>query len=78
MTSLKKVAILFRDHRLDQILNTLQFGYHAVRGFPAARLPYDPLWIIFNVTVRCNLRSPESGIGGDGIETALWYTECQS
>ena len=56
MTSLKKVAILFRDHRLDQIRNTLQFGYHAFRSFPTVRLPYDPLWLIFFVTTLCNLR----------------------
>jgi radical SAM protein with 4Fe4S-binding SPASM domain len=66
MTSLRKVAMLFRDHRLDQILNTLQFGYHAVHEFPAARLPYDPLWIIFNVTVRCNLRCHYCKIWGLG------------
>lgn len=56
MTSLKKVAILFRDHRLGQIGNTLRFGYHAFRRFPTVRLPYDPLWLILLVTTRCNLR----------------------
>jgi len=55
MTSLKKVAILFRDYRLGQIHNTLRFGYHAFRRFPKARLPYDPLWLILFVTTRCNL-----------------------
>ncbi len=56
MTSLKKVAILFRDHRLDQIHNTLRFGYHAFRRFPTERLPYDPLWLTLFVTSSCNLR----------------------
>jgi MoaA/NifB/PqqE/SkfB family radical SAM enzyme len=56
ITSLKKVAMLFRDHRLDQIRNTLRFGYHAFHGFPTAQVPYDPLWLILFITTRCNLR----------------------
>jgi len=68
MTSLRKVGMLFRDHRLDQILNTLQFGYHALRGFPRwrlPRLPYDPLWLIFNVTgavAICAVITASSGV----------------
>ena len=56
MTTFKKAARLFRDHRLDQIVNTLRFGYHAFGRFPKVRLPYDPLWLIIFSTTRCNLR----------------------
>jgi MoaA/NifB/PqqE/SkfB family radical SAM enzyme len=55
LTNLKKVPILFRDHRLGQIANTLRFAYHALRGFPATRLPYDPNWLVLLTTARCNL-----------------------
>lgn len=54
--ALKKVRGLLRDHRPGQIFNILRFGYHALRGFPATRLPYEPLWLVLFITGRCNLR----------------------
>jgi MoaA/NifB/PqqE/SkfB family radical SAM enzyme len=53
--TLKKVAILFRDHRPKQIANTLRFGYNALFGFASTSLSYDPLWLTFFITSRCNL-----------------------
>jgi MoaA/NifB/PqqE/SkfB family radical SAM enzyme len=55
LSTLKKLAALFRDHRPGQIVNALRFGYHALRGFPAIHLPYDPLWLVLDITSRCNL-----------------------
>ncbi len=55
LTNFKKAAILCRDHRLGQIANTLRFSYHALRGFPATRLPYGPNWLVLLITARCNL-----------------------
>jgi len=52
---LQKVPRLIRDHRLGQIINTLRCAYHALRGFPAIRLPYGPNWLVLLVTARCNL-----------------------
>ena len=46
LTNFKKAAVLGRDHRMGQIANTLRFTYHALRGFPAPRLPYDPNWLV--------------------------------
>lgn len=54
-TNLKKIATLMRDHRPAQILNTLHFASHALRGFPMMRLPYEPLHLVLFVTARCNL-----------------------
>jgi hypothetical protein len=51
----RKVGALFRDHHAGQIINTLHFAYHALRGFPSARLPYDPNWLECLITARCNL-----------------------
>ena len=51
----RKVYALFRDHHAGQIINTLHFAYHALRGFPSARLPYDPNWLVCLITARCNL-----------------------
>lgn len=55
LSNFKKTAILCRDHRMGQIANTLRFAYHALRGFPATRLPYDPNWLVLLITARCNL-----------------------
>jgi MoaA/NifB/PqqE/SkfB family radical SAM enzyme len=55
LTNFKKAAILCRDHRPGQIVNTLRFAYHALRGFPVTRLPYDPNWLVLLITTRCNL-----------------------
>jgi MoaA/NifB/PqqE/SkfB family radical SAM enzyme len=55
-TTLRKVAILFRDHEPGQIMNTLSFGYQLLRGFPAKHLRYDPLWLMLDITSRCNLQ----------------------
>jgi MoaA/NifB/PqqE/SkfB family radical SAM enzyme len=66
VTSLKKVAMLFREHRPDQVLNTLRFGYHALLGFPKVRLPYDPVWLGLHSTARCNLRCRYCQIWGEG------------
>jgi MoaA/NifB/PqqE/SkfB family radical SAM enzyme len=49
------MAVLWRDHRPGQIFNTLRFASHALRGFPATHLPYDPNWLVFLITARCNL-----------------------
>lgn len=55
LSTLKKLVFLFRDHRTGQIVNTIRFGYHALRGFPTTRLTYDPLWLVLDITTRCNL-----------------------
>jgi MoaA/NifB/PqqE/SkfB family radical SAM enzyme len=55
LSTLKKLLVLFRDHRIGQIVNTIRFGYHALRGFPTTRLTYDPLWLMLDITTRCNL-----------------------
>jgi MoaA/NifB/PqqE/SkfB family radical SAM enzyme len=47
--------MLLRDHRPGQIVNTLRFAYHALRGFPVVRLPYEPTWLVLLITARCNL-----------------------
>jgi len=56
LATLRKVGILLRDHRPAQIFNILRFGYHAFRGFPTPQLLFDPLWMDFFITARCNLR----------------------
>jgi MoaA/NifB/PqqE/SkfB family radical SAM enzyme len=55
LTTLRKLVVLFRDHRPAQIVNTLRFGYHTLRGFSTLRLPYDPVWLELDITARCNL-----------------------
>ncbi len=74
LNTARKVGVLFRDHHAGQIINTLRFGYHAIRGFPSARLPYDPNWLVFLITARCNLhcfmcsfRSSEGDHGTDHL-----------
>lgn len=54
---------LFRDHGLIQIINTLRFGYKALRGFPELQVPYDPLWGNFYITARCNLQCEHCQFG---------------
>ena len=54
--NLKKVGALLRDHRPGQVVNTLRYAWHAVRGFPTVHLPYEPVWLQFFITSRCNLR----------------------
>ncbi|MGD0827049.1 MAG: radical SAM/SPASM domain-containing protein [Desulfobaccales bacterium] len=54
-TNFKKMAVMLRDHRPGQIFNTLRFASHALRGFPATHLPYDPHWLVLLITARCNL-----------------------
>jgi len=56
LSTLGKLVFLFRDHRPAQITNTLRFGSHALRGFRATQLPYDPMWLSLDTTARCNLK----------------------
>jgi MoaA/NifB/PqqE/SkfB family radical SAM enzyme len=56
LDTVKKVARLLRDHRPGQIINTLRYSYHALRGFPREHLPYEPNWLVLLITARCNLR----------------------
>lgn len=64
LTTFRKLAVLFRGHRPAQIVNTLHFGYHALRGFTAVRLPYDPVWLELDITARCNLHCGHCPCGG--------------
>lgn len=54
--TVEKFTTLFRDHSLKQIINTCRFGFQALLGFPSLSLSYDPLFLNFYVTARCNLR----------------------
>ena len=56
LSTLRKLVFLFRDHSPSQITNTLRFGSHALRGFRATQLPYDPIWLSLDTTARCNLQ----------------------
>ncbi len=56
LESYKKLVALVRKHNLSQIQNTFQFGFHALRNFPADKLPYQPLSLGLAITTRCNLR----------------------
>jgi MoaA/NifB/PqqE/SkfB family radical SAM enzyme len=56
LSTLGKLVFLFRDHSPSQITNTLRFGSHALRGFRATHLPYDPMWLSLDTTARCNLQ----------------------
>ena len=53
--NLQKVPRLIKEHSPGQIVNTLRFAYHALRGFPVTHLPYDPKWLVLLITTHCNL-----------------------
>ena len=59
MISARKIrdaGALVTNHRPDQIVNALRYAWHALLGYPVARLPYSPVKLALFVTQRCNLR----------------------
>jgi MoaA/NifB/PqqE/SkfB family radical SAM enzyme len=50
------MATSLGERRPDQIVNVLRYEWHALRGYPVARLPYSPVSLNLYATQRCNLR----------------------